>query len=53
MKLIKAHVINFGKLHNYDIDFNEGLNSFIFERLGKNNSFCFYKIYVLRNGAYD
>ena len=31
MKLIKAHVINFGKLHNYDIDFNEGLNSFIFE----------------------
>lgn len=31
MKLINAHVINFGKLHDYDIDFQEGVNSFLFE----------------------
>ena len=31
MKLIKAHVINFGKLHDFDIDFKDDLNSFIFE----------------------
>ena len=31
MKLIKAHVINFGKLHDYDIDFTDGVNSFMQE----------------------
>lgn len=31
MKLIKAHVINFGKLHNFDFDFKSGLNSVIYE----------------------
>ena len=31
MKLIKAHVQNFGKLSNLDIDFSDGLNSFIHE----------------------
>ena len=31
MKLIKAHVINFGKLHDYDIDFTDGVNSFLHE----------------------
>ena len=31
MKLIKAHVINFGKLHDFDIDFKDELNSFVFE----------------------
>ena len=31
MNLIKAHIQNFGKLSNCDIDFAEGLNSFIHE----------------------
>lgn len=31
MKLIKAHVENFGKLHDFDYDFSDGLNSFIQE----------------------
>lgn len=31
MKLIKAHIINFGKLHDFDIDFNDKVNSFVFE----------------------
>ena len=31
MKLIKAHVINFGKLHDFDIDFTDGVNSFLHE----------------------
>ena len=31
MKLIKAHVINFGKLHDFDIDFTDGVNSFMQE----------------------
>lgn len=31
MKLIRAHVFNFGKFHEYDIDFNDGLNPFMFE----------------------
>lgn len=31
MELIKAHVINFGKLHNFDFDFKSGLNSVIYE----------------------
>lgn len=31
MKLIKAHIQNFGKLSNCDFDFNEGLNALIHE----------------------
>jgi len=31
MKLIKAHIINFGKFHDFDINFKDGLNSFVFE----------------------
>ncbi|MGP1588272.1 MAG: hypothetical protein ACTTHG_08050 [Treponemataceae bacterium] len=31
MKLIKAHIINFGKLHDLKINFNDGLNSYIHE----------------------
>ena len=31
MKLIKAHIQNFGKLSNVDIDFSDGLNAFIHE----------------------
>ena len=31
MELLKAHIINFGKLSNLDVDFKKGLNSFIHE----------------------
>ncbi len=31
MELIKAHITNFGKLSNYDVDFKSGLNTFIHE----------------------
>ena len=31
MKLIKAHIINFGRFHDFDIDFDKPLNSFVFE----------------------
>ncbi|MBQ9281814.1 MAG: AAA family ATPase [Treponema sp.] len=31
MKLIKAHIINFGKIHNFVIDFESGVNSYIYE----------------------
>ena len=31
MELIKAHITNFGKLRNYDVDFKKGLNTFIHE----------------------
>lgn len=31
MEFIKAHVINFGKLHDFDFDFKDGLNSVIHE----------------------
>ena len=29
MELIKAHIINFGKFSNFEVDFKKGLNSFI------------------------
>ena len=31
MKLSKLHIINFGKLNDFTYDFNDGLNSFLFE----------------------
>ena len=31
MKLIKANIINFGKIHNFEIDFESGANSYIYE----------------------
>ena len=31
MKLIKADIINFGKIHNFEIDFESGVNSYIYE----------------------
>ena len=31
MELIKAHITNFGKLCNYEVDFESGLNTFIHE----------------------
>ena len=31
MELLNAHIINFGKLSNLDVDFKKGLNSFIHE----------------------
>ena len=31
MRLSKLHIINFGKLSDFSYDFNEGLNSFIFD----------------------
>lgn len=31
MELIKAHIINFGKFSNFEVDFKKGLNSFIHE----------------------
>ncbi|EID85768.1 hypothetical protein MSI_05870 [Treponema sp. JC4] len=31
MELIKAHITNFGKLSNYEVDFKSGLNTFIHE----------------------
>ena len=31
MELLNAHIINFGKLSNLDLDFKKGLNSFIHE----------------------
>ena len=31
MRLSKLHIINFGKLNDFTYDFNDGLNSFLFE----------------------
>jgi uncharacterized protein YhaN len=31
MQLVKAHINNFGKIHEQDFDFHEGLNSYIYE----------------------
>ena len=31
MKIINAHIINFGKLHEVDFNFDENLNSFLHE----------------------
>ena len=31
MELLSAHIINFGKLHDQDFDFKEGINSFQYE----------------------
>ena len=31
MKLIKAHIFNFGKFHDEDIFFTDGLNTFLHE----------------------
>lgn len=31
MRLIKLHITNFGRFHDYDMDFSDGLNSFLQE----------------------
>ena len=44
MKLIRCHIENFGKLHDYDFDFSEGLNEFYYENgYGKTTLSAFLK----------
>ena len=45
MKLIHAHIENFGKLQNYDVDFTDGLNEVIYDNgWGKTTLIAFIRV---------
>ena len=45
MRLIHAHIENFGKLHDYDVDFHDGLNEIICENgWGKSTLVSFIRV---------